>query len=156
MSKPKAYVKPEVPDINLKENVKYEMQRTINDLKFNFGRTDEESLKIVATILCNLLKQMQIDADELTFLEFFSKYIHNAEVLKFSDFTNSQLIAIINETPLSDEDKLIAKKMYIDRKTYSDIADECGIGDERTIGNNKDRISHMLKLTAMRLYKMKG
>lgn len=143
------------PDLSKKENVEFEILRTLNDIKFNFGKDDYTSKHIVYKCVCNLLKQMQIDSDNLTFVEFFGKYIHNMECFSYLDFTSSQLKYIIEESVLNEEDKNIAYKLFVEQKTYSEVADECNIGDERTIGNNKDRISTMLKSTAIKLFKNK-
>lgn len=54
---------------------------------------------------------------------------------------------------MSNSDRQIAYKMFIERKTQLDIADEVGFSEPRSIGNNKDRISNRLKVTASKLYK---
>lgn len=138
---------------NLKEEFKLEFDRTVEAVVKNYRKTDEIAKVIIGTIICNSLKQLQIDSTNMMFVDFYRKYIHNAPVLEFTDFTVSQLKEIIDETPMSLTDREIAYKMYIERKTYSEIAEECDILEPRTIGNNKDRIRELLKLTASRIYK---
>lgn len=135
------------------EGIDQAIGKLTDSLVNNYHRTEDEANQIVTTILDNFLKQLQIDTNELLFVDFFSKYIHAMKVLCFSDFTVSQLEHIINETPMSEMDKKIAYKLFIERKTYDDIAAECDIADSKTIKNNKDKISAMLKATAAKIYK---
>ena len=132
---------------------KEEFDETVHDVRINFGKSEEIARLIVGTVICNTLKKLQIDTDELLFIEFYKKYVHELKTLSFDDFTVSQLKQIIDETPMSNSDRQIAYKMFIERKTQLDIADEVGFSEPRSIGNNKDRISNRLKVTASKLYK---
>ena len=132
---------------------KEEFDEAVRDVMVNFGKSEEIARLIVGTVICNTLKKLQIDTDELLFIEFYKKYVHEPKALAFDDFTVSQLKQIIDETPMSDSDRQIAYKRYIERKTQLDIADEVGFSEPRSIGNNKDRISKRLKVTASKLYK---
>lgn len=136
-----------------KRRFKEEFDETVHDVMVNFGKPEEIARLIVGTVICNTLKKLQIDTDELLFIEFYKKYVHEPKALSFDDFTVSQLKQIIDETPMSNSDRQIAYKMFIERKTQLDIADEVGFSEPRSIGNNKDRISNRLKVTASKLYK---
>lgn len=136
-----------------KRRFKEEFDETVHDVMVNFGKSEEIARLIVGTVICNTLKKLQIDTDELLFIEFYKKYVHESKTLSFDDFTVSQLKQIIDETPMSNSDRQIAYKMFIERKTQLDIADEVGFSEPRSIGNNKDRISNRLKVTASKLYK---
>lgn len=136
-----------------KRRFKEEFDETVHDVMVNFGKSEEIARLIVGTVICNTLKKLQIDTDELLFIEFYKKYVHQPKALSFDDFTVSQLKQIIDETPMSNSDRQIAYKMFIERKTQLDIADEVGFSEPRSIGNNKDRISKRLKVTASKLYK---
>lgn len=136
-----------------KRRFKEEFDETVHDVMVNFGKSEEIARLIVGTVICNTLKKLQIDTDELLFIEFYKKYVHEPTTLSFDDFTVSQLKQIIDETPMSNSDRQIAYKMFIERKTQLDIADEVGFSEPRSIGNNKDRISNRLKVTASKLYK---
>lgn len=136
-----------------KRRFKEEFDETVHDVMVNFGKPEEIARLIVGTVICNTLKKLQIDTDELLFIEFYKKYVHEPKALSFDDFTVSQLKQIIDETPMSNSDRQIAYKMFIERKTQLDIADEVGFSEPRSIGNNKDRISQRLKVTASKLYK---
>lgn len=136
-----------------KRRFKEEFDETVHDVMVNFGKSEEIARLIVGTVICNTLKKLQIDTDELLFIEFYKKYVHEPKTLSFDDFTVSQLKQIIDETPMSNSDRQIAYKMFIERKTQLDIADEVGFSEPRSIGNNKDHISNRLKVTASKLYK---
>lgn len=136
-----------------KRRFKEEFDETVHDVRINFGKSEDIARLIVGTVICNTLKKLQIDTDELLFIEFYKKYVHQPKALSFDDFTVSQLKQIIDETPMSNSDRQIAYKMFIERKTQLDIADEVGFSEPRSIGNNKDRISNRLKVTASKLYK---
>lgn len=136
-----------------KRRFKEEFDETVHDVMANFGKSEDIARLIVGTVICNTLKKLQIDTDELLFIEFYKKYVHQPKALSFDDFTVSQLKQIIDETPMSNSDRQIAYKMFIERKTQLDIADEVGFSEPRSIGNNKDRISKRLKVTASKLYK---
>lgn len=110
----------------------------------------------VGTCLINLLLKIQVDSNTMTVLDFYSKYGNALPLLEFRDFTNTQIKELINESPLSARDKSIAYKMYVEQKTYDEIVDEVNnIADSRTIGNNKQRISDILKHTATLIYNNK-
>lgn len=138
---------------DVKEEFKSEFHKAVEEIRCTYSKDEKTSRLIVGTIICNLLKRIQIDADERLFMDFYRKYIHTLKVLSFDDFTASQLQNIIDETPMSDDDKKIAHKLFIERKTYQDIARECYIGEPRTIGNNRDRISKLFNSTTSKLYK---
>lgn len=140
-------------DADVKEEFKSEFCKAVDEIRCSYSKDEKTSRLIVGTIICNLLKRIQIDANERLFVDFYKKYIHTLKVLSFDDFTASQLQHIIDETPMSEDDKKIAQKLFIERKTYGEIAGECYIAEPRTIGNNKDRLSKLLNSTASKLYK---
>lgn len=103
-----------------KRRFKEEFDETVHDVMVNFGKSEDIARLIVGTVICNTLKKLQIDTDELLFIEFYKKYVHEAKTLSFDDFTVSQLKQIIDETPMSNSDRQIAYKMFIERKTQLD------------------------------------
>ena len=137
-----------------------EFMRTINQLdmsypRFSKGKYDEELTKdtskvALGTILINILRQVQVDCTQMVSTDFHYKYFPNLPILDCSDFTNEEKHKIINETHLKDRDKAIAIKLFIENKTIEDIyAEMSEIGDKKTIKNNIDKISELLKHTAL-------
>lgn len=139
---------------SVKDDFKALFEETINCIKENYSKTDEQARIIVGTIINNNLKLMQVRADLLNFVEFYKTYdINKPSVFNYNDFTVSQIKQIIEESPMSLQDKKIAYKMFAERKTYETIAEECDISQPLTISNNKDRIKNILKQTCGKIYK---
>lgn len=136
------------------DKIKAEFVETVNDIMSIYGKSIDDANLIVTNVVINMLKRLQIDSKELGFIDFYRKHIHNLKVLYFSDFTVSQIEKIINEAPMSDEDKKIARKLYIEAKTYNATAGECYIAEPRTVANKKDKISDSLRKTAIRIVKL--
>lgn len=71
--------------------------------------------------------------------------------LTAKDFTVSEIIEIINETPLSDRDKTIAINRYTKGMTLEDIADILNV-DSRTVGKALRNISSKLRDTCQKMF----
>lgn len=136
------------------DKIKSEFDETVNDIMNIYDKSLDDANLIVSEVIINVLKRLQIDTKELGFIDFYRRHIHNLEVLYYSDFTVTQLEHIINEAPISDEDKKIARKLYIEAKTYSTTAGECFVAEPKTIASKKDKISGSLKKSAIRLSKI--
>lgn len=81
----------------------------------------------------------------------FSKMsIEEIKNLKCYDFTVSELEEIILETPLTEQNRNIARLRYKDRMTYEQISETLGI-DKKTCINRLNKISNELKKTLIKL-----
>jgi len=127
----------------------------INELKesiiLNYHKDDKVSEEIVEKIMMSYIRQCTIDSTNLGFSDFYKKYLNGMLVYDSHDFTSSEIMSIINETPLSDRDKEIAKLYYIELKSEEDIAYIVGI-DKKTVHSNLPKISIKLKTTCSKLY----
>lgn len=141
---------------NIHEEIKDEFSETVDDLITSYGKSVDDANLIVSTVIVNAMKKLQIDSKELGFLDFYKKHIHNLEVLYHSDFTVSQIEKIISESPISDDEKKIARKLYVEAKTYNTTAGECYISEPRTVASKKEKISSSLRKTAVRMTKIQG
>lgn len=141
---------------NVYDEIKDEFVETVDDLMTSYGKSVDDANLIVATAVTTMMKKLQIDSKELGFLDFYKKHIHNLEVLYHSDFTVFQLEKIIDESPISDDEKKIARKLYIEAKTYNTTAGECYIAEPRTVASKKDKISNSLRKTAVRMTKIQA
>jgi len=139
----------------IKEDFELEFNKTLKDLIEIYPRVSrvkkyeglsENVFKIVIyTILLNNLKQIQIDANNLSIKEFHTKYVPNLPILYRGDFTCDESKKIIDETYLKDRDKTIAYKFFVEKKNAIDIFVEMPeIGDKKTINNNLEDINNAL------------
>lgn len=71
--------------------------------------------------------------------------------LTYQDFTISEIEELIQETPLTDIDRRIAKLKYIRRFTIKEISYEVGL-HPRTIQRHLPDISVAIKSTITKLY----
>ena len=139
---------------SVKDDFKELFEETIECIKENYSKTDEQARIIVGTIINNNLKLMQVRMDLLNFVEFYKTYnINKPSVFTYNDFTVSQIKQIIDESLMSLQDKKIAYKMFAEHKTHETIAEECDISQPLTVGNNKERIKKILKSTCGKIYK---
>lgn len=53
-----------------KRRFKEEFDETVHDVRINFGKSEDIARLIVGTVICNTLKKLQIDTDELLFIEY--------------------------------------------------------------------------------------
>jgi hypothetical protein len=133
---------------------KSEFDEAVSDLMRSYNKTEDDAKLIIGTIIVNTLKKIQIDSDEMSFLEFYNKYVHTLRVLYYSDFTVDQLEHIIEQTPMSVDDKKIAYKIFIEGKTYNTVAGECCIAEPKTVASKKEKISDLLRITASKMSKL--
>lgn len=130
---------------------KAEFDEAVAGLMRSYNKTEADAKLIIGTIIVNTLKKIQIDSDEMSFLEFYKKYVHTLRVLYYSDFTVEQLEHIIEQTPMSEDDKKIARKIFIEGKSYNTVAGECYIAEPKTVASKKEKISDLLRITASRM-----
>lgn len=85
-------------------------------------------------------------------VDFFSSLTDDAKrALSKDDFTVSEILEIIDETPLTDIDKEIAILRYTKCMTFEDIAVRVCL-DKQTIQKRIPKISIRLKLTCTKLF----
>lgn len=133
---------------------KSEFDEAVSDLMRSYNKTEDDAKLIIGTIIINTLKKIQINSDEMPFLEFYNKYVHTLRVLYYSDFTVDQLEHIIEQTPMSVDDKKIARKIFVEGKTYNTVAGECCIAEPKTVASKKEKISDLLRITASKMSKL--
>lgn len=99
----------------------------------------------INSILIDILKQIQIDCNHMTIHEFHKKYVPNLPILYRWDFTCAEFKEIIDSSYLTERDKKIATKFFIEKKSITDVYNELtDIGDRKTIPNNLDKINDAL------------
>lgn len=151
-------IKSKVNDV--KQEFENEFQRTIKQIeqsypRYSRGKMDTDLSNDVAryalgTILVNILRQIQTDCSQMIAVDFHYYYFPNLQILDCSDFTNKEKIEIINDTYLKDRDRSIAIKIFVENKSIDEIFNEMSeIGNKKTISNNIDKISNLLKHTAV-------
>lgn len=122
------------------------------ELKLNYEKSDEQIDLIIDDLLSIYIKEVIKDSSRLSFVEFYSRYLSDESILTSSDFLISELERIIQETPLTDRDKKIAKLRYEEKKSEDEIADILQI-DKKTVHTNISKISTALRKTCRILYK---
>lgn len=152
--------------IEINEELKAEYDKTLKMLMENYPRVSrvkkEEDLtenvfKIaIDTILIDMLKRIQIDSNHLSVHEFHSRYIPNLPILYRYDFSCKEFEEIINSSYLTERDKKIAYKFFVEKKSMKDIFKELDdVYDEKTINNNLKKINDALLHRACRYNKPK-
>ncbi len=122
------------------------------ELKLNYEKDDEKIDLIVSDLISVFVKEVIKESSSLSFVQFFSKYLSDESLLTSDDFIASEIEKIIQETPLSDRDKKIARLRYIEKKSEDEIAEIIQI-DKKTVHNNMSKISTSLKKTCSLIYK---
>ena len=122
------------------------------ELKLNYEKEDEKIDLIVSDLISVFVKEVIKESSSLSFVQFFSKYLSDESLLTSDDFIASEIETIIQETPLSDRDKKIARLRYIEKKSEDEIAEIIQI-DKKTVHNNMSKISTSLKKTCSLIYK---
>ncbi len=117
-----------------------------------YVKSEEEAEAILQDCLETFIKKAIKDANELSFRDFYECYLSNPDNLSSKDFLASEIETIIQETPLSERDKAIARYRYIEMKSEDDIANLLLI-DKKTVHSNIHKISPLLKATCKKLYK---
>ena len=141
--------------VELKKQVEEEFQNTLNQLIDTYPRhsrvktsdtLSEEVFNIVIDmILLNKLKEIQIDANKLTFKEFHRKYVPNLPILYRYDFSSEDFTKIIEHSYLEERDKKIALEYFIKKKSHDGVYKEVNeVGNKKTIGNNIKPINDIL------------
>lgn len=84
--------------------------------------------------------------------EFFARMTENEKLLLASeDFIVSEIMEIISETPLNEQDKLIAELRYVRCHTIEKISEIIQI-DKKTTHKKIKIISNKLKTTFSRMF----
>lgn len=122
------------------------------ELQLNYEKSDEQIDLIMDDIFSIYIKEVIKDSSRLSFVEFYSRYLSDESLLTSSDFLISEIERIIQETPLTDRDKKIARLRYEEKKSEDEIADILQI-DKKTVHTNISKISASLKKTCRMLYK---
>lgn len=122
------------------------------ELKLYYEKSDEKTELILSDLVSVFVKEVIKDSSSLSFVEFFAKYLNDESLLTSDDFLASEIERIINETPLSERDKKIARLRYIEKKSEDEIADLLLV-DKKTVHNNISKISTLLKKTCFLIYK---
>lgn len=122
------------------------------ELKLNYEKSDEQIDLIIDDLLSIHIKEVIKDSSRLSFVEFYSRYLSDESILSSGDFLTSEIERIIQETPLTDRDKKIAKLRYEEKKSEDEIADILQI-DKKTVHTNISKISTALRNTCRILYK---
>ena len=122
------------------------------ELKLNYEKSDEQIDLIIDDLLSVYIKEVIKDSSRLSFVEFYSRYLSDESILSSGDFLTSEIDRIIQETPLTDRDKKIAKLRYEEKKSEDEIADILQI-DKKTVHTNISKISTALRKTCRILYK---
>lgn len=122
------------------------------ELKLYYEKSDEKTELILSDLVSVFVKEVIKDSSSLSFVEFFAKYLNDESLLTSDDFLASEIERIINETPLSERDKKIARLRYIEKKSEDEIADLLLV-DKKTVHNNISKISVLLKKTCFLIYK---
>lgn len=139
----------------LRDEFTAEFDKTLKMLMDNYPRVsrvkkDENLTKnvfdiTINTILINALKQIQIECNRSTIHEFHSKYVPNLPILYRWDFSTKEFTEIIESSYLTERDKKIAMKFFIDKKSITDVQNEIReIEDRKTVNNNLDKINDAL------------
>lgn len=122
------------------------------ELQLNYEKSDEQIDLIMDDIFSIYIKEVIKDSSRLSFVEFYSRYLSDESLLTSSDFLISEIERIIQETPLTDRDKKIARLRYEEKKSEDEIADILQI-DKKTVHTNISKISASLKKICRMLYK---
>lgn len=146
--------------LEMKAQFKQEFDKTLEQLVDTYPRHSrvkksktltEDVFKIVIDlILLNTLKEIQIDANKLTFKEFHRKYVPNLPILYRYDFSSEDFTRIIEHSYLSERDKQIAFKYFIEKKSRNEVHSELNdkgiedVGDKKTVNNNINPINDIL------------
>lgn len=141
--------------LEIRKEFYVEFDKTLKLLSENYPRVSrvkkDENLTenvfriVIDTILIDVLKQIQIDANHLSITEFHHKYVPNLPILYRWDFTCDEFKKIIDSSYLKDRDKKIAYKFFVEKKSASDVFNEISdVNDPKTINNNLNMINDAL------------
>ena len=120
-------------------------------LKNRYTNKEGQERDILGHIINNFMEELQHDLKRMNFKDFYHKYLKNTLFYDCNDFTNSEIINIINESPLNDRDKLLSRLYWVDNKVEQEIADTLGV-DIKTIRRNIPKISQILKQTCAKIF----
>lgn len=72
--------------------------------------------------------------------------------ISFKDFAVYEIEIIIEQTPMSNENKEFAKAKYIKRLTHDELLDHMGWGSPNTVTKRTKKISNALKSTCRKIF----
>lgn len=130
--------------------IEEETKNLINELKIKYPEKKGVAEELISKILIEFIAQIKKDNENLTFLDFYKKYLNEHKFINREDFTNSQFEKIINESNLNERDKRIAIMNWMEFKSEEKIADELMI-DRKTVRNNIPKIAKKLRITISKL-----
>lgn len=149
--------------VEIKKDFEEEFNKTLKQLMETYPRvsrvkkdenlTEDVFTITIYTILNNMLKQVQIDSTLLSISEFHTKYVPNLPILYRDDFTCDEFKEIIESSYLKENDKQIAYKYFVERKSTGDIYAELDDLDRKTISSHLDDINNALLYRACRYNK---
>lgn len=138
--------------MDIKEEFSCEFYKACESIRTNYPSKEDDEGNIVGTIIIQLLHEIQHDAEKMSFIEFYKKYIKGSLFLGCEDFTASQIKEIIEESTLIERDKKLARYYWLEMMSEEMIANELQV-DRKTVRNNIPKISVILKATASKIYK---
>ena len=107
---------------------------------------------VIYSVLISTLREMQWDSSRLTMRDFHRKYVPNLPILYRYDFTAEEFRQIINECYLSDRDKKIAYKFFVEKKNcnevHADMEYSGELGNVKTVDNNLEQINDAILFRA--------
>lgn len=132
-------------------NFENELIKLKNDVMNKFNKDEAISEEIVNRIFKSYIIAVASDIHNLSFTEFYKKYINGMSVFQASDFTKTQIQTIIDETPLTERDRNIARLYFIELKSEDYIADKLML-DKKTVRSNLVKIRGYLNSTCCKLF----
>lgn len=138
--------------IDTKEKFKTEFEELCSEILKRYPTKLGQEREIAGYIIIDYLNHITHDTSQLSFIEFYKKYLTGTMFLDCNDFTKTQIKEIIAEAPLNERDRILATMYWVDIKNEQDIANELNY-DIRTIRNNIPKISQILKQTCAKIYK---
>ncbi len=120
-------------------------------IKGKYNKKDDLVEEILKKLVYTYLDQVLLDVNNMSFVDFYKKYLNGMVAFEASDFTTTEITNIIAETPLTERDRNMAKLYYIELRSEEDIARILDI-DKKTVHSNIPKISTKLKTTSVKLY----
>lgn len=128
-------------------------ENLVNEIMSTFNKTHQEAILIAEDLINTFINRVNLEMSDLSFKEFYKRYLTDNNLITYKDFTTSEIIHIIEETSLSERDKEIARLRYIECKSEEEISYKLMI-DKKTVHSNLPKISSALKQTCKKLYKI--
>lgn len=148
--------------LELQEEFGLELSKTLRQLINIYPRhsrvkksetlTEDVFKMVVYSVLISTLREMQWDSSRLTIRDFHRKYVPNLPILYRYDFSSEEFCQIIQDSYLSDRDKKIAYKFFVEKKNcnevHADLEYSGDVGDKKTVDNNLDQINDAILFRA--------